>query len=211
MDATPYAASHIRAIRPYSGPLSRLQTLRIYVPHPPVNDAAGKPEEAALSQSEAKPDTHRPWNTRLGRWMTRQLNPTGLLSSPDEYADQLLLPAEGLSQSTLLALSGLDEIGALSRYAVEKFISTLAVVQTLPCVVETPALSAAAWVKPIERLSGEYQQALLATLDETGREIIAALHMGQLPAALADKGRCRMDRLSEFYVNTCHTICQGRN
>ena len=203
MDGTPYVpyvSSQVRVLRPTIGPLSHLRSPILYVSHPPVDDAYGKPGEAALGQPEAHSDTHRPLHIRLGRWVVRQLNRKGQLSQ-----------AEAVSQSTRLALVGLEEIGTLSRYAVEKFISTLALVQSLPCVVETPALSAAAWVQPIERLTGEYQQAMLATLDETGRQITTALRAGHPPAALADEGRCRMDRLSEFYVNTCRTICQGRN
>lgn len=200
MNAAPQVASHKKVLRPYSVLPSRLGSPILYVSHPPVDDAAGKPGEAALGQPEAQSDTHRPWNIRLGRWVVRQLNRKHPLSTTDIVA-----------RSAPLALVGLEEIGALSRYAVEKFISTLTLVQSLPWVAETPALSAAAWVQPIERLTGEYQQALLVTLDETGRQITAALYAGQPPSPLADAGRCRMDRLSEFYVNTCRTICQGRN
>jgi len=200
MNAAPQVASHKKVLRPHSVLPSRLGSPILYVSHPPVDDAAGKPGEAALSQPEAQPDTHRPWNIRLGRWVVRQLNRKDPLSATDIVA-----------RSAPLALVGLEEIGTLSRYAVEKFISALASVQALPWAAETPALSAEAWVEPIERLTGEYQQAMLAALDETGRQITTALYAGQPPAALADEGRCRMDQLSEFYVNTCRTICQGRN
>lgn len=210
MNATPYAASRIRAIRPHSGPLSRPRPTLLYAPHRAEDDAAGEPGETLLGQAASQPTTHRPWNIRLGRWVVCQLNATGLFPILEKYAAQPL-PVEAVSPSRRLAFSGQEEIGAISRYAVEKFISALASVQTLPWAAETPALSAEAWVQPIERLTGEYQQAMLATLDETGRQITAALHAGQPPSPLADEGRSRMDRLSEFYVNTCRTICQVRN
>jgi len=172
----------------------------LYAPHHATDEPGGESVETVLSQSAARSTTHRPWNIRLGRWVVRQL----------KRKDQVSPTTEPVSPSTRLVLSGVEEIGTLSRYAVEKFISTLAVVQTLPCGMETPGFSAVAWARPIQRLTAEYQQAMLTTLDETGSQITAALHTGQPSSHLAKEGRCRMQQLSELYINTCRTICQGR-
>ena len=201
MDTTPQTGSRIHVIRVSSGGLAPSRPPIFYAPHRAADEPVGKSVEPTLGKSAADPTTHRPWNTRLGRWVVRQLKSEGQVSPATEV----------VASHTRPALSGMEEIGSLSRYAVEKFISTLALVQALPCGMETPGLSAAAWARPLARLSAEYQQAMLTALDESGRQITSALHTGQLPSSLADQGRSHMDQLSEHYINTCRTICQGRN